>query len=51
VFGCLARPVFQPDSPFYGRTLLEPGSYVFDAVVKDCACVIQKTYSVSFSVR
>jgi GWxTD domain-containing protein len=50
-FGCLVRPVFQPDSPFYGRTLLEPGSYVFDAVVKDRAGVIKKTYSVSFSVR
>jgi GWxTD domain-containing protein len=49
-FGCLERQVFQPSPAVIGGNPLEPGSYVFDAVVKDRAGLIQKTYTVSFYV-
>jgi GWxTD domain-containing protein len=44
--GCLERPVYQP----VPAVTLEPGSYVFEATVKDRAGTIQKTYTVNFSV-
>jgi hypothetical protein len=45
--GCLPRPVFQP----YPAVTLEPGSYVFEATVKDRAGTVLKTYTVNFSVE
>jgi GWxTD domain-containing protein len=48
--GCLERPVFQL-SPFRGGpAALEPGSYIFNAVVKDHAGTALRTYTVNFSV-
>ena len=44
--GCLERPVYQP----VPAATVEPGSYVFEATVKDRAGTIQKTYIVNFSV-
>jgi GWxTD domain-containing protein len=49
--GCLERPVFQPGSPLVGPIALEPGSYVFEATVRDRAGSVQKTYTVNFSVE
>ena len=49
--GCLERPVYQPGSPLVGPIALEPGSYVFDAAVKDRAGTVQKTYTVQFTVE
>src|SRR5271157_4777062 len=45
--GCLARPVFQP----LPAGTLEPGKYIFDAVVKDRAGTAQKSYTVNFTVE
>jgi GWxTD domain-containing protein len=45
--GCLPRPVFQP----FPAVTLEPGSYVFEATVKDRAGTVLKTYTVNFSVE
>ena len=45
--GCLPRPEFQ----FYPAVTLEPGSYVFEATVKDRAGTVLKTYTVNFSVE
>jgi GWxTD domain-containing protein len=49
--GCLERPVYQP-GPFPTEpAALEPGSYVFEATVRDRAGTVQKTYTVNFSVN
>ena len=45
--GCLSLPVFQP----VPAAILEPGSYVFAAVVKDRAGTTLKTYTVNFTVE
>jgi GWxTD domain-containing protein len=51
IAGCLERPVYQPGQPLAGPIALEPGSYVFEAIVKDTAGTVQKTYTVNFSVK
>ena len=48
--GCLQRPVYQPGQPLAGPIALDPGSYVFEATVRDSAGTAQKTYTVNFSV-
>jgi GWxTD domain-containing protein len=48
---CLERPEFQPGVAVTESATLEPGSYVFEATVKDRAGTIQKTYTVNFSVE
>jgi GWxTD domain-containing protein len=45
--GCLELPVYQP----VPAATLEPGSYVFEATVRDRAGSVQKTYTVNFSVE
>jgi GWxTD domain-containing protein len=51
IAGCLERPVYQPGQPLAGPIALGPGSYVFEAIVKDTAGNVQKTYTVNFSVE
>jgi hypothetical protein len=48
---CLERPVFQPGVAVTRSATLEPGSYVFEATVKDRAGNVQKSYTVNFSVE
>lgn len=48
---CLERPVFQPGVAVTRSATLEPGSYVFEATVKDRAGTMLKTYTVNFSVE
>jgi GWxTD domain-containing protein len=48
---CLERPVFQPGMAITSSATLEPGSYVFEATVRDHAGTIQKTYTVNFTVE
>jgi hypothetical protein len=47
---CLERPVFQPGAAITSSATPEPGSYVFEATVKDRAGSAQKTYTVNFTV-
>jgi hypothetical protein len=49
--GCLEGPSFNPGQPLVGPIALEPGSYVFEATVRDRAGTVQKTYTVNFSVE
>jgi GWxTD domain-containing protein len=49
--GCLERPVYQPGPIPTEPTALDPGSYVFEATVKDRAGTVQRTYTVNFSVN
>jgi len=55
--GCLERPVFHSDLAL-GKAALDPGSYVFNAIVKDLSgigkderYVAEKTYIVHFDVN
>ena len=48
---CLERPVFQPGVAVTSSATPEPGSYVFEATVKDSAGGAQKTYTVNFTVE
>jgi GWxTD domain-containing protein len=48
---CLEGPVFRPDLATPGRAALDPGSYVFNAIVKDLVGIVEKTYIVNFEVN
>ncbi len=48
---CLEKPVFHPDPAAPGKAALDPGSYIFNAIVRDLAGVAEKTYVVHFEVN
>jgi len=48
---CLERPVFHPHPAARGKAALNPGSYIFNAIVRDLSGVAEKTYVVHFEVN
>jgi GWxTD domain-containing protein len=49
--GCLEQPVLQVGPWMTDKALLDPGSYVFTAIVQDLAGPAEKTYVVDFVIR
>jgi GWxTD domain-containing protein len=48
---CLERPVFYAGPSDGDNSALDPGSYTFNAMVKDLAGTVEKTYTVNFDVN
>jgi hypothetical protein len=49
---CLERPVFRAGpSDVDNNPALDPGSYIFNAIVRDLAGTVEKTYTVNFDVK